>query len=127
MEDLITGKVVKVIDEYKVVINKGINDGVKMGHRFLIYRLGDEIIDPDTNENLGRLEIVSGEAKPDHIQERFTTVITDKKKIKETKTVVKNMGLTLLYGGTTQETYDPEVIMVPFENVSTDCLFKQIP
>ena len=28
--------------------------------------------------------------------------------------------------GYTEESYDPEIIQVPFDNVDTDCLFKQI-
>lgn len=125
MGNILTGKVIKVIDEYKLVINRGSNDGVTMGDRYLIYRLGEQMIDPDTHEDLGTLEIVCGEGKPEHIQERFTTVVTSMQSIKKSKTVVKHGGLSAFYG-TTEETYDPEVTIIPFENVDTDCLFKQI-
>lgn len=125
MGNILTGRVLKVIDEYTLVINKGSDDGVIMTNRFLIYHLGEDMIDPDTKENLGTLEIVCGEGKPEHIQERFTTLVTSLQSVKKAKTVVKHGGLSSLYG-TTEETYDPEVTAIPFENADTDCLFKQI-
>lgn len=121
----LTGKVIKVIDDYKIVINKGSADGVAETDRFLVYYLGEEMIDPDTKENLGVLEIVCGEGKPEHIQERITTLVTRKQKTTKTKTVVKHNAFSALYGST-EETYDPEVTMIPFEDVQEGCLFKQI-
>ena len=32
-------KVIKVIDQFKIVINKGLNDGIKEGYKFLVYEL----------------------------------------------------------------------------------------
>ena len=125
MGNILTGRVLKIIDEYKLVINKGSNDGVTMDNRFLVYRLGEEMIDPDTHENLGTLEIVCGEGKPEHIQERFTTIVTNKQSVKNSKTVIKHSGFSSFLG-TTEETYDPVVTLIPFENANTDCLFKQI-
>lgn len=125
MVEIITGKVVQVISDYKVVINKGFEDGVTMSNRFLIYRLGGEILDPDTQKSLGILEIVCGEGKPEHIQEHMTTLYTSKQQIKKTKTVIKRGGLSGFYGDT-EETYDPETYDVPFEDVRTDCMVKQI-
>ncbi len=125
MGNILTGKVIKIIDEYTLVINKGSNDGVTDADRYLIYRLGEQMIDPDTHEDLGILEIVCGEGKPKHIQERFTTVVTNMQSTKKSKTVVKHGGLSALYG-TTEETYDPEVTLIPFENAGTDCLFKKV-
>lgn len=132
MGNILTGKVIKVIDEYKLVINRGSNDGVTMRDRYLIYRLGEQMFDPDTHEDLGTLEIVCGEGKPEHIQERFTTIVTSKRETRQSKKVVKHGGSGIsamiggFGGGVTEETYDPEVTNVPFENADTDCLFKQI-
>lgn len=125
MSNVLTGKVLKVLSKTKLVINKGAADGVVMDNRFLIYKLGEEIIDPDTNENLGTLEIVCGEAKPEHIQDRFTTVVSSQQNVKEAKKVVKYNGFSALLG-TSEEVYDPEVTVVPFEDVDNKCLFKQI-
>lgn len=125
MNKIITGKVLQIIDDCRIVINKGSADGVTMNNRFLVYRLGDELFDPDTNESLGVLEIVCGEGKPIHIQEYITTLYTAKQKTKKTKTIVKRGGMAAFYGDT-EETYDPETYDIPFEDVSTDCFVKQI-
>ena len=125
MAEIITGKVLKIIDDYKIVIDKGSADGVTMENRFLVYRLGDELFDPNTEESLGILEIVCGEGKPDHIQERLTTLYTSKQQTRRTKTIVKRGGLSAFYGDV-EEIHDPESYAVPFENVDTDCLVRQI-
>lgn len=67
-------QVVKVIDEFSVVINRGDMDGVEYGDRFLVYEVGEELFDPDTGESLGNIEIVKGRGKPRHIQDRLTTL-----------------------------------------------------
>ena len=125
MAEIITGKVIKKIDEYKIVINKGSADGVTKDTRFLVYRLGEELFDPDTNESLGVLELVCGEGKPEHIQAHITTLYTAKTIIKKTKTVKKAGPYAGLFGET-EETYDPEATDIPFEDVSTDCVVRQI-
>lgn len=125
MSDIITGKVIEIINNYKIVINKGSADGVTMQNRFLVYRIGDEMFDPDTKDSLGRLELVCGEGKPEHIQPHMTTLYTSKYRIKKTKTVIKRSGITAFYGDT-EETYDPETYDIPFENVNKDCIVRQI-
>lgn len=125
MANIITGKVIRKIDDFKIVINKGADDGVTNESRFLVYRLGDELFDPDTNESLGHLELVCGEGKPEHIQEKMTTLYTAKCTVKKTKTVRKPGPYGGLFGDT-EETYDPETIEIPFEDVGSDCLVRQI-
>lgn len=61
----------------QVVINKGSNDGIKIGQRFIVYSVGKELFDPDTNESLGNLEIVKGTGTATHVQEKMTTITTD--------------------------------------------------
>ena len=53
----IRGKVARVLNDREVAINRGSTDGVELGMKFAI--LSDdsqEIIDPDTQESLGRIE-----------------------------------------------------------------------
>ena len=126
MEKILSGRVVKVLDEYKLVINKGTQDGVVSSDRFLIYQLGEELIDPDTNESLGILEIVCGEGRPEHIQEHITTIVSTKQKKTKSKTVIRRSGIAALYGGEVEETYDPELTLLPFEGLNEHCLFKKI-
>lgn len=80
--------VAKVIDLYKVVINRGEVDGIRKGQRLLIYRLSDERIrDPITQESLGHLEIVKGTGKVVHVQERMSTIESDRREPLERRIV----------------------------------------
>ncbi|MFI5352859.1 MAG: hypothetical protein ACHQZS_07835 [Candidatus Binatales bacterium] len=71
--------VVHVVDDSRVAINHGSRNGVKLGQRYLLYELGEEIKDPVTGENLGRLEIVKGTGTATHVQERMATISSDRK------------------------------------------------
>ncbi|RLO41835.1 hypothetical protein, partial [Serratia marcescens] len=88
-----TAKIVSVNEDEKTfVINKGSEDYIRKDDIYLIFELGDEIIDPDTDESLGRLEIVKGTARVSHIQEKMSTIISneyimtpERKEIKQNK------------------------------------------
>lgn len=70
-----TLKVVRVLDEFTVVMNAGSDSGVSEGQKFLIYELSnEEIIDPDTKKSLGFLEIVKGTGIVTHVQESMSTL-----------------------------------------------------
>jgi len=51
-------KIVKIIDEYNVVVNAGRNDGIDQSSLFEIYEPGSEILDPDTGKSLGALDFI---------------------------------------------------------------------
>ncbi len=132
MSETITGKVVDVIDETHIVINKGADDGVTESQRFLVYRFGEEMTDPDTNESLGRLELVCGEGRPDHIQERITTLISCRTKTKKNRKVITRKSpssfTSIFMPPDATETIEetPERVTLPFEDVERGYLFKQI-
>lgn len=115
-------RVAKVIDEYTIILNKGAKDGIEIGQRFLIYSLGDEIIDPETEENLGRVEIVKGTGKVTHLQDMLATVGSDMKTSPQ-KTIRKSKpgglaAFSKLYSFGTEEVeeYLPPQSL-PFEDV----------
>lgn len=114
----ISAKVIKVIDDTKVVINKGSKDGITNGNLFLLYSLGEELFDPDTNKSLGILEIVKGKGKATHVQEHITTIQSVSKKITERK----NHPYISIMGSTTE--YIEEGL--PFENPAINDLAKLI-
>lgn len=138
MSNIITGKVVKVLDEYHIVINRGSADQVRKSCRFLVYSLGEELQDPETGENLGRLEIVCGEGIVDHIQERMTTLKTGRREpASGTRKIIRkksvSRGLSSLYSLSQmfppeeiEEISNPEMVDVPFENVKPGYLVRQI-
>ncbi|HGW3962880.1 TPA: hypothetical protein ACNIC3_002424 [Citrobacter freundii] len=77
MSELHDAKIIHINDDYtQFVINKGGSDNIHNGMIFLIYSLGEHITDPDTGIDLGRLEIVKGEATVHHIQDKMTTLIS---------------------------------------------------
>lgn len=57
-----TLKIVKIIDEYKVVVNAGINDVIE-NSTLEVYEPGVEVFDPDTNESLGTLDYIKAKLK----------------------------------------------------------------
>ncbi|MEH0197702.1 hypothetical protein V7S57_21030 [Caulobacter sp. CCNWLY153] len=52
--------VAMVLNDYQVVLNAGKSDGVETGYSYLIYEVGQRVIDPISGEDLGNLEIVKG-------------------------------------------------------------------
>jgi hypothetical protein len=113
-EENISIKVVKLLDEYKIVINKGANDGIKVGQVFLVYKEDEELFDPDTNESLGRLEIVKGKGKVIHLQAKMATIESTSKKIIRTSRGI-------MFGGTMSTEED-----APFDNAQIGDLVKPI-
>ena len=88
--------VVRVVDDHTVIINRGEKDGIRKGQRFLVYYLEtNPIIDPETGQDLGQLEIVRGRGSATHIQERLTTVYSDQKGPGGRRVVKKRSPFTL--------------------------------
>jgi hypothetical protein len=69
-----TIQVAKVIDPHTVVINAGANYEIRIGQRFQIYSLGDEVRDPVTGESLGHLEMIKGSGSVAHVQDKMATI-----------------------------------------------------
>jgi hypothetical protein len=67
-------RVAYVLDPYQVVLNKGSDDGLRLGQSVVIYIIGSDIIDPVTYLSLGPLEIVRGRGKVVHLQPKLATV-----------------------------------------------------
>lgn len=110
MSDRYFAKVVSAQDKFTIVINAGSNRGVKLGSRFLVVGLGEAVVDPDTGEELERLELLRGRAKVIHVQEKIATLqATEYERdpdVKEIKKVIAKGGGLLSYGllNTPQET-----------------------
>lgn len=71
--------VAKVIDDYKLVINRGSEHRIEEGQRMLVYCISDEDIkDPNTGESLGFLELVRGTGKIIFVQDKISILESDK-------------------------------------------------
>jgi len=81
MADKIANRVADVIFPAKVLtkrdkqimLNRGDGAGVKLGQIWNIMAVGEELIDPDTKESLGREEVLVGKAKIVSIQPKSST------------------------------------------------------
>jgi len=69
---ILKGKIVKILDQYKVLVNIGADSGIKRGMDFIIYSEGETVEDPESHEVLGKLENVKARLKVSHIQEEFS-------------------------------------------------------
>jgi|SRR5580704_4282578 hypothetical protein len=69
-------RVVKIIDPFTLVINKGSRHGVTELNHLVLFTYGDDLDDPETGEPLGKLEIVKGRGKVKHLQETMTTIVS---------------------------------------------------
>jgi len=112
--------VVKVIDDYKVVINRGALHKVTEGQRFLLYKLSEEEVkDPISGESLGYLEIVKGTGRIIHVQERMSTIESDKREPSERRIVKKRSPgsfFSVFSGEAEEETIVPSSRLVPFDD-----------
>lgn len=134
MTDRYAAKVVKVLDDYSIVVNRGTDHGLKLGNQFLIIGLGEVIRDPDTNEDLERLEIVKGKVEIVHAQEKISTLkscrysrASEKKEIRKVSSSGQGALASIFAAqGTVTETVTPgEPILQKLENVGEgDVLVK---
>jgi hypothetical protein len=69
---MIQTKVAKVLNPTSVILAAGSDDGVKEGMEFVIYDLSETILDPETGEDLGKLELVKGRVYAVHVQDKLT-------------------------------------------------------
>lgn len=124
LEKKFPAAVANIINEYKIVINRGNEHNIRLGQRFLIYSLSDEeIIDPITNEPLGYLEIVKGTGKVINVQERISVIESDKTEILNRK-IIKKGSLYSFLGDAVEEIESPQ--RVPFELVQVGDKAKPI-
>lgn len=69
MENQIKARIVKIISDKKLVINKGVNDGVRKNDSFTIIskNKGQAVKDPETGKTLGYLDAIKA-----HVVVTFT-------------------------------------------------------
>lgn len=82
-------------DQFKLLINVGSDDDVKIGERVLIFALGQEVIDPDSGEGLGCFEVVRGEGKVFSVQRRMAVVRSTKTTVERRKKPVGSIAAAM--------------------------------
>lgn len=88
--EIIKGKVAKILNNYRVVVNVGYDNGVKKDMKFIIYSEGETIRDPDTNQELSKVEFVKARIEPIHIQEKITIMETYEKEVSKLSALFGN-------------------------------------
>lgn len=58
----------------RIWVNRGNDSGMKMGERFIVFEPGEDLVDPQTGENLGSAEMEVGEAKVVRINPKVTVL-----------------------------------------------------
>jgi hypothetical protein len=74
---VLKGKIIKILDNTRVIVDLGFEDGIKQSMKFFVYSEGEEIKNPETNEVLGKIELVKHRLKVVHIQETFSIMASD--------------------------------------------------
>jgi len=76
MREIVTGNIIRIIDRRTVIVNLGSKDGITDHSIFSIMGEPEQIIDSETEENLGEVTIVKSRVKASEIAEKFTIATT---------------------------------------------------
>jgi hypothetical protein len=82
-------RVIEIIDSYKVVLNCGQNHEIKLGDTFLLFGLTKVLKDPETGEDLEQAELIRGQGRVTHVQNKICTVQSMLLESSSSKTVKK--------------------------------------
>lgn len=64
-------KVIKIINEYNIIINAGSNKMIKEGDKLEVFIKGEPVEDPETNEKLGTLDIIKAKLVVKQVFQKF--------------------------------------------------------
>ena len=64
-------KVVKIINDTSLIVNGGSNDNVEVNDIMKIQGKSESIFDPDTKENLGKLDVIKDSLKVTKVYEKM--------------------------------------------------------
>lgn len=80
MADVIFPAKVLIKRDKQITINRGEGAGVEVGQMWNVFAVGEELIDPDTKESLGKEEVLVGKAKIISVQPKTSSaeIIDDK-------------------------------------------------
>jgi hypothetical protein len=65
-------RVIRIIDESRLILNVGTQDGIQRGDEFGIYTPTVEIVDPESGENLGRYRERKTTVRANFVADRYT-------------------------------------------------------
>jgi hypothetical protein len=87
-KQFLRGLVAAILDDQRLIINLGMEQGVSCGDQFIVYEEGDQINDPQSGESLGGLELVKTILEAVHVQEKMALVMPIRKETTTQSTVL---------------------------------------
>lgn len=116
--------VAKVTDEYTLIINRGSEHGVTKGEQFLVYFVDpEELIDPESGEVLGNLEIIRGTGTATHVQPKMTTIKSNRF-VSKGRVIRRQTGILASLSGEVVE--EPEKEAMPFDEPNVGDMVKPV-
>ena len=86
-----TYRIVKIIDENRVVVNAGQTNGISTKSLLEIFVPGENVIDPETGEDLGSLDYVKARLEVITVMPRMCVCVNNKIVTTELKTIMNAM------------------------------------
>jgi hypothetical protein len=72
---MVTGRIVRIIDEYTLVANVGLEHGVAVGEDYVVVQPVEPVTEPETGAELGMWEMVKARLVVVHAQEKISTLM----------------------------------------------------
>jgi hypothetical protein len=79
---MIQGRIVRIFDELTVAINQGADAGVEPGMEFAIYTPYEQILDPETGQDLGRTRRRKAVVVATNVHQLFTIATAPKRLVR---------------------------------------------
>ena len=72
---MVTGRIVRIIDEYTLVADIGLEHGVAVGDDYVVVQPVEPVTEPETGAELGVWEMVKARLVVVHAQEKISTLM----------------------------------------------------
>ncbi len=124
---ILRGNVVLILDDQKIIINRGSDHGVKVGDKFFIYQQGYEVTNPADSQSLGEIEWIKAQVEAVNVQEKMTLVMGLPKQRQSTQSNLLSYTLTQPTSGlTSQAEQDRERLNVMQNQISGSTQIRPI-
>lgn len=91
-------KIIKIIDDTKVLINAGYRDKITKNDILEIYLIGEEVVDPETKVILGTLDLIKATITPIIIYEKMSICVNTETETNNTAFLQVASSLGRIYG-----------------------------
>ena len=87
-------KIVKIVSEYKVVVNAGRMNFIREDDTLEVYQPGQEVTDPETGESLGTLDFIKAKLR---VVDVFPKMCVCENRETKSKSIFVNISQSLTY------------------------------